>query len=126
MSRNLKQKYAWIDEKTIALKGAECTYKEEWECYRLLVGGKMFGMLGHDATGNEILTVKGEPHENAQYRDFYDFVEAGYYMNKDHWISLQLENPVFEQDFAKELIVKSYKLIYSKLPKKEKERIQSE
>lgn len=114
--------YAWIDESALKHKGAEKDYKTEWDAYRYLVGGKMFGMLGAHKDGRPLLTLKLLPADGALLRAQYPDIIPGYYMNKEHWNSIYLDGKV-PREVAERMIGESYKLILASLPKKTQAKI---
>lgn len=106
-----------IDGFCLHLKGVQRDYKTEWEAFRYLVGGKMFLMHGHNKEGLEIYTLKGVPEANRACRGQYPEILPGYYMNKEHWISvpvgLRLPDGVLQA-----LVQNAYELVLGSLPKK--------
>ncbi|MBE0701186.1 MAG: MmcQ/YjbR family DNA-binding protein, partial [Acholeplasmataceae bacterium] len=88
-----------------------------WEATRYLLDGKMFVMIGNDKAGRDIISLKLNPEYGQFLRDAYDDVYPGYYLNKDHWNSINL-NGSLEDQLLKELIDQSYNLILKSLPKK--------
>lgn len=63
------------------------------------------------------VTLKTLPEEGEALRAQYDFVRPGYYMNKRHWITVDLVHKVPMDELA-ELIEESYRLVIESLPKK--------
>ncbi|MEH6943342.1 MmcQ/YjbR family DNA-binding protein [Bacillus sp. JJ722] len=116
----LVDKYNWLVESGIQFKGAECEWKEEWGVDRFLVADKMFGMLGHNKEGDEIITLKCLPEKNEEYQYMYHGITPGYYMNKTHWFSIQLEKSDAPKEFILARLQESYELIFKALPKKVK------
>lgn len=96
---------------------AECVYKEEWEAFLYKLKDKIFAMIGEDKDKNAIITIKLNPAKGAAIRAQYPSVTPGYYMNKTHWNSITIANPL-PATLMSELISESYALIYSSLPKK--------
>jgi predicted DNA-binding protein (MmcQ/YjbR family) len=80
------------------------------------VGGKMFALVAMDGPG-EYVTVKVDPEEGEALRALHDFVREGYYMNKRHWITIDL-GPDVPAGFVQDLIENSYTLVASTLTKK--------
>lgn len=114
-------KMAWIQEKLCAKTCVEMDYKAEWDAYRFLLFQKMFAMLGYNQQMEPILTVKISPQEGAWYREEYDFITEGYYMNKVHWISICYQKASFA--LLEELIDKSYTHFLHQLTKKQQQQI---
>ncbi len=115
-------KYEWLSDYCLSKKGAEKEYKPEWEVYRYMIRGKMFVMQGNDNTGKEIITVKLDPMHGEMVREKYKDIMPGYYMNKVHWNSIDLNGDV-PDDIVKEMLDESYTLIVNGLTKKEREMI---
>ena len=78
------------------------------------VGGKMFALL--NLKGDNTINLKCDPERAVELRERYDFITAGYHMNKRHWNTVVfIKAP---EKLTKELIEHSYNLIFNKLPKK--------
>ncbi|MCX8129747.1 MAG: MmcQ/YjbR family DNA-binding protein [Clostridia bacterium] len=110
-------KYEWLDEYCLSKKGTEKEYKPEWDATRYMIRGKMFVLLGGDKDGKPIATVKLEPSHGELLRQQYKDIIPGYYMNKEHWNSLNLEGSV-PDGVLKEMVDSSYRLIFESLSKK--------
>jgi len=117
-------KYAWIEDYCLFKKGVEKEYKAEWEALLYKVGGKMFVMQGQDNEGRSIITVKLEPPYGEFLRNEYDDIRPGYYMNKLHWNSVDLNGSVSD-DLLKTMLDQSYELVLHSLTKKAQNEIQS-
>lgn len=85
------------------------------------VGGKMFALTDIEDKPTSV-NLKCEPEQAIKLREEYQGIEPGYHMNKKHWNTVSAESDV-DADLMKELIDTSYELIYSKLPKKVKDKI---
>jgi predicted DNA-binding protein (MmcQ/YjbR family) len=85
------------------------------------VKGKMFALVGerNDLT---MLNLKCDPDGSAALRDIYSSITEGYHMNKKHWISVYFDGTVPINEVER-LIDNSYKLVVSKLSKKEQSSI---
>lgn len=79
--------------------------------------GKMFAMMGGDATRKPIITLKCEPSRAEELRETYEGIIPGYYMNKTHWNSIYMDANISE-DLLENLIQHSYDLVFAKLTKK--------
>lgn len=110
-------KYPWLEAYCLAKKGCEKDYKEEWEAWRYMLGGKMFAMQGSDKDGKPIITLKIEPSYGAELRKEHKDIVPGYYMNKVHWNSVRLDGNVSDE-LLKEMIDESYQILLTSLPKK--------
>lgn len=109
--------YAWIEEFCLNKKGAIKEYKPEWGALLYLVGGKMFVMQGQDNKGRSIMTVKLEPAFGEMLRSQFADIRPGYYMNKLHWNSVDLNGTV-PDELLKNMLDQSYGLVLCSLPKK--------
>lgn len=123
----MKQKYAWLFKAAQNLKGTEIVFKPEWQAYQCLIGGKMFAYVGDNNRDKEIVTLKGDPAHNILMIEIYDSITEGYYMNKIHWISIQLNDPnPLNHEIVIELLTKAYDLVFNKLTKKMQHQIMTQ
>ncbi len=108
-------------EYALTLPGAteDMPYGPDWLVFR--IGGKIFMHIWLEAP-QPAIAIKLEPDMAAALRDRYDDVRPAYHLNKTHWSDVLIEN-TFENAQLREWIRHSYELVYSKLPKKVKERI---
>lgn len=95
-----------FDEKTLVFK----------------VAGKMFALTDIDTF--ESFNVKCDPELALELRERFDAVKAGYHMNKKHWNTVRVSGD-FPIDRMYQSIDHSYDLVYSKLPKKIREKLES-
>ncbi|MEN8239203.1 MAG: MmcQ/YjbR family DNA-binding protein [Actinomycetota bacterium] len=79
------------------------------------VADKMFALVNIE--GSDFVTLKALPEDGAALRAQYDFVREGYYMNKRHWMTIDLVDEA-PMDEIRELIEESYHLVFENLPKK--------
>ena len=79
------------------------------------VGGKMFALAPVDDDPGYI-TLKVDPDDGAALRAQHEFVREGYYMNKRHWITVDLV-PDALMDEVRDLISESYLLVAASLTK---------
>ncbi len=115
-------KYSWIDDHCLSKKGAEKEYKAEWEALLYKVGGKMFAMQGQDKEKRSIISVKLDPPFGEFLRSQYDDIRPGYYLNKMHWNSVDLNGDI-DDDLLKSMLDQSYELVLHSLTKKCQEKI---
>ena len=82
---------------------------------------KMFALISHR---NEKLYInlKCDPMKADTLRTVFKSVEAGWHMNKDHWITVYIDGDVPEQELY-ELIRHSYDLTKPKAKKVKNEHI---
>lgn len=110
-----------IENELLNYHGVHRQYQEAWDADKFLVEDKMFAFIGCNKIGVPILTIKMIPQEGAYYRESYEFISEGYYMNKIHWITIAYEGCDF--DIIKEIIEKSYKHFLITLPKRVQEKL---
>jgi len=126
MKKNVKNgdemKYEWIDEYCLNKKGVSKDFKIEWEASRFMIDEKMFVMIGSDKAKTEIISLKLNPDYGLLLRSEYKDIKPGYYLNKDHWNSINLNGDV-PDDLLKELIDQSYQLVLNGFSKKRQEEI---
>ncbi|MHC1748626.1 MAG: MmcQ/YjbR family DNA-binding protein [Cellulosilyticaceae bacterium] len=111
-------KYQWLYEYLLDKPGVVQDYKEEWKWTRYLIGGKMYAAICKNATDEDcIVTLKLEPFQGELFRKTYKDITPGYYMNKTHWNSVDLEGDL-PCEVLKEMADTSYALVLKGLPKK--------
>ena len=84
------------------------------------VGGKIFALLA--TAGEDYVTLKAEPVDAVALRAQYESVREGYYMNKRHWITIDL-GPEVPIDELKELVGISYDLVVFGLTRRSRTEI---
>lgn len=107
-----------IEEYLSNFQGSESSFPFGPEALVYKVMGKMFALV---AQGEEItrVTLKCYPEDGAILVGQYESVVPGYYMNKKHWITISITDEL-PTDMLSELAKGSYKLVVSKLTKKDK------
>jgi predicted DNA-binding protein (MmcQ/YjbR family) len=70
----------------------------------------------------DFCNLKCDPEESLDLQDKYEGIVPAYHMNKKHWISVYFNKDVPDTKI-KELIKKSYELVYGALPKKLQDEI---
>ncbi|GAB2595582.1 MmcQ/YjbR family DNA-binding protein [Pseudactinotalea suaedae] len=105
--------YAAVDD----LPGARAADQEAWECVVLWIGDKMFGIVGQDSRGRELLTLKLPPEDSEALRQQHAFVEPGWHLNKRHWSSVVLADVVEDRQLVTELLEDSYDCLLDTLPR---------
>jgi len=93
----------------------------ETEVYR--IGQKIFALVNFDSHG--YVTLKADPNDALALREQHDFVRPGYYMNKRHWITVDV-GPELPLDYVHELIIASYDIVFSSLTRTHRDAIASE
>jgi len=114
--------YPWIDEYFLSKKGVDKEYKAEWETFRFMLKDKMIGLFSTDGEGRYVITVKCAPEFGAILRDGYKDIREGYYMNKVHWNSIDLNGDT-PDEVVKQMIDNTYELILSSMSKKKQMEI---
>ena len=80
------------------------------------VKGKMFALMNLE--GDLRMNLKCDPEKAIRLREKYDAVIPGYHMNKKLWNTVIVDGNITDQ-LIKKWIDNSYKLVASKLPKKD-------
>jgi predicted DNA-binding protein (MmcQ/YjbR family) len=107
-----KQVGMWCEKQPHAT--LDFPFGEETAVYK--IGGKMFALAS--VVGDPPrLTLKVIPEEGVALRAQYSCVREGYYMNKQHWITVDLIEEI-PAAAVRELINDSYRIVLSSLPKK--------
>ncbi len=114
---NLKGLENILSAKTGAVK--EFPFGKEAMVFKVM--NKMFALVAWQETPIRI-TLKSLPEDALGYRDIYECVKPGYYMNKKHWNTITLDGTMHD-DILASMIDESYHLVVSKLTKKEKEAL---
>lgn len=110
--------YPWIYDYLNDKKGCVKDFKEEWQWTRYMVGGKLFAAVCKDEKGiDSIVTLKLVPMDGDFLRSQYEDIKPGYYMNKLHWNSVNLDGSV-PDSVLREMADKSYELVLHGLTKK--------
>ena len=83
--------------------------------------GKVFALVSQQETTQRV-TLKCKPADAETLVEQYSSISSGYYMNKKHWVTIDIEG-----DAPEELIIQlsneSYDLVVSKLTKAEKKKL---
>jgi predicted DNA-binding protein (MmcQ/YjbR family) len=114
--------YDFIQAYCLSKKGAKEDYKVEWDAIRYTVEDKMFAMVGNDAEGAPIISVKLNPEYGCELRERFTDIVPGYYLNKTHWNSMYLNGNVPEK-ILKKMLDQSYELVFDSLSKKAQQHI---
>ncbi len=116
-------RYTWIDEYLMKKPGTvkNC---DNWNWMRYMVGDKMYAAVCLDDNTNEpcYITLKLEPSEGEFFREQYEDIIPGYYMNKTHWNSVKPDGAV-PDELLREMLDKSYNLIFNSLTRKKQKEI---
>ena len=120
-------KYGWIDDFLLRKAGVTKDLQPEWNWIRYHIGGKMFAAICRDDDNIPVyITLKLEPLEGEFWRNQYEDIIPGYYMNKTHWNSVKAEGSV-PDDVLKDLLDKACGTVLGSLSrKKQKEILENE
>ena len=117
--------YPWLEEYLSAKPYAHREYKEEWQAFVYLLGGKMFALQGGDKAGKPIISFKLDPSHGDMLRAQFADIVPGYYLNKLHWNSLYLAGAVPEE-VVRGMADESYTLIWEALSQKKRRELTGE
>ena len=116
-------KYTWIDEYLLSKNGTSKDLQEEWNWIRYMLDGKLYAAVCLDDNNKPYyITLKLDPYEGDFFRQQYEDVLPGYYMNKIHWNSIKADGEV-PDEILKDMLDKSYNLILSKFSKKKQQEL---
>lgn len=124
-------RYDWLESYLRAKRGCTYDYKLKWEWHRYQVGGKLFAAICQPAAEHgtydcrELISLKCEPLFAELMRAEYADIVPGFYMDKRNWISVYLDGAV-PDDTLRDLIDRSYALVFAKLTKKLQREIEGE
>lgn len=82
------------------------------------VMNKMFALT--DTEADFSINLKCDPEKAIELRERYPSVQPGYHMSKKHWNTVYVDGSISDDQIYK-WIDDSYKLIVSKLPKKDQQ-----
>lgn len=85
------------------------------------VGSKMFALMPDDNSDMNI-TLKSDPVIAMDLRNKYEAVKPGYYMNKRHWNTIDIDGTILDKEIY-QLVNTSYDLIFNKLKKSLRDEI---
>lgn len=105
-----------IEKVLLKYKGIYKQYQEAWDADKYMIENKMLAFIGYNKENEPILTIKMPVEEGAYYRENHECIDAGYYMNKVHWISISYEKCCLT--LVEEIIEKAYDNFILLLPKK--------
>ncbi len=89
------------------------------------VGGKMVGFINIHEPERSSITIKYYKNRIDELRFIFKEIKPGYHMNKDNWNTVYLDGSIPE-DFIKELIDISYRLVFDSLTQKKQKEILGE
>lgn len=98
------------------LPGAELSHPFGEDTAVFKVGGKMFALVDLSGAHGRV-TLKADPHWAAALVAQHKRVTPGYYMNKRHWITVDLDHSTPDLvELVDELLTDSYALVVGNLP----------
>ena len=117
-------RYHWLDAYLLEKAAVTKDLQAEWNWIRYQIGGKMFAAvcLDDDTIKPVYITLKLKPEEGDFFRQQYEDVIPGYYMNKVHWNSIKVDGAV-PDDLLKEMLDKSYHLVLEGFRKKKQKEL---
>lgn len=110
-----------IEKYLSKFRGSESSYPFGPEALVFKVMGKMFALVSQEEVPR--VTLKCAPEDAATLTGQFKFVSPGYYMNKKHWVTISLTGEL-SQDMLISLAEESYRLVASKLTKKDKAELE--
>ena len=115
-----------MDEYLLKKPGVTKDLQAEWNWIRYQIGGKMFAAICRDDDNKPYyITLKLEPVEGDFWRQQYEDIIPGYYMNKQHWNSVKADGDV-QDDVLKDILDKAYKIVLGSFSKKKQKEILGE
>ncbi|MCD8398918.1 MAG: MmcQ/YjbR family DNA-binding protein [Lachnospiraceae bacterium] len=117
-------RYLWLDDFLMNKPFVTKDIQKDWNWIRYQIGGKMFAAVCLERGTNKpyYITLKLEPSEGDFLRQQYEDIIPGYYMNKTHWNSVKPDGNV-PDDLLKDMLNKSYFLVWSGFSRKEQKEI---
>lgn len=116
-------KYEWMDEYLMQKRGVMRDLQENWNWMRYKLGDKMFAAsCRNDDNEPYYITLKTEPADGEFLRKQYEDIIPGYYMNKEHWISVKVDGDVSDE-LLKELLDKAYQAMLGSFSGKKQREI---
>lgn len=116
-------KYAWMDEFLMAKRGVTKDLQASWNWVRYKLDGKMFAALClNEKDEPYYITLKQEPSDAEFLRQQYEDIIPGYYMNKQHWISIKADGAISDE-MMRELFDKSYQIMMNSFSGKKQREI---
>ncbi|MDO4782775.1 MAG: MmcQ/YjbR family DNA-binding protein [Capnocytophaga felis] len=109
-----------LREFCLSFKASEEGFPFDDEVLVFSVKEKMFCLV--NITKYEFINLKCAPEEAVELREQYAEVTAGWYMNKKHWNSVQINGKISD-DLLKKWILNSYDLVVKGLSKKVRDEL---
>lgn len=112
-----------IEKLLLKRQGSYIDYPFGDDIMTLKIENKIFAIVSEKDNPLRV-NLKCEPNDAIAYREIYESVIPGYHMNKKHWNTIILDGSI-SKSVVEDMISQSYELVFSKLTKKEKEKILS-
>lgn len=109
-----------IREYCLSFPGVTEGFPFDLETLVFKVMGKMFCLLSLET--EHCISLKNTPERIPELQEEYTFVLPGYHMNKNHWMRVQLQDPVMDT-LLKDWISTSYSLVVAGLPVQKREEL---
>lgn len=103
--------------------GVEETFPFDSDTLVFKVMGKMFALTGLDSEEFTV-NLKCDPDRSVLLREEYPDIRPGWHMNKYHWNTVHFAGDLADR-FLRELIDHSYELVVAKLPKRDRELLET-
>jgi predicted DNA-binding protein (MmcQ/YjbR family) len=110
-----------MEQYLAGFKGAESSYPFGSEALVFKVLGKMYALVSQQEEAPRV-TLKVTPADGEILVGEYAAVSPGYYMNKKHWITIQLNGEVPDEVIL-DLARGSYELVVSKLTRANRQKL---
>ena len=110
-----------LEKILISKNGSTKEYPFGDEAMVFKVMNKMFGFIMWEKSPLQVV-LKSDPHDAIGYREIYDCVTEGYYMNKKHWNTITIDGTMKDEVLI-DMINESYDLVVAKLTKKERNEL---
>lgn len=112
---NLEEFYEYC----ISKKGVTEHFPFDQDTLVFKVGGKIFALssLKQWELGQPSVNLKCNPDLAKEWRVQFEAVKPGFHMNKNHWNTVAVNSDV-TASFLKEMIDRSYDLVFNSLTKK--------
>jgi predicted DNA-binding protein (MmcQ/YjbR family) len=114
--------FEWLKSYCLSKKGAVQDFPFNDVTLVFKVGGKMFA-LTNISTKPLSVNLKCEPFLALALREEHPQITPGYHMNKKYWNTIILDGAISEEKI-RFMIDLSYELVYNKLTRAERERIE--
>ena len=102
--------YPWIDDYLLQKPSVTKDLQPDWNWIRYQIGGKLFAAVCLDDQDQPYyITLKLDPAEGDFLRGQYEDILPGYYMNKTHWNTVDV-NGGLEEETLRGMIDHSWEL----------------